>query len=759
MPPFEFIFVRYPTVRPLFIGGVRQGTTEAPVRVPRGVYSIDLGVPLDYAPPQWNGAVVGTTREHPKVIEFTPIHAIAETTIVAPVAEKAGVRRATKRPGKPRARKAAAAGRGAAPLRPTFDAIPDPPDFRDLLFVPTLVEVPTQVGLDEYRRVGVPVLDQKNEGACTGFGLATIVHYLLRQRRVVPERTPVSPRMLYEMARRYDEWPGEAYSGSSARGAMKGWHKHGICAETEWPYVPGDAGGTLTGARSADALRRPLGAYFRVNHRDLVALHSAIAEVGVLYATALTHDGWLSVGRSGIIRQSDAALGGHAFAIVGYDARGFWIQNSWGRRWGHSGFGLITYDDWMTNGTDVWVARLGAPVILRSAVTTAAGLAPTAEGTRSYVYSDLRPHIISIGNDGRLRTSGTYGTSADDVREIFEAEIPRLTKGWKSRRLLVYAHGGLVSEENAVQRVADYRPAMIAREIYPVSFVWKTDYWATLANILNDALRRRRPEGLLDRTKDFLLDRLDDALEPLARTLTGKASWDEMKENARLASESSMGGARVATQYIRALAKAGWEIHVVAHSAGAIFMGHLLKMLTTGSDVESIAVPTCTLWAPACTMEFFRATFVTAMDANRLGRLGLFTLTDAAEQDDTCAHIYNKSLLYLVSNAFEDRARIPLVRPGVPIAGLEKSVESGLAEFVARPEVLWVRAPNPRDVDQGGASRAQHHADFDDDKITLESTLRFIAGDGAPAAETPIVMHAFSETRRVQRRILSEVRA
>jgi hypothetical protein len=37
----------------------------------------------------------------------------------------------------------------------------------------------------------------------------------------------------------------------------------------------------------------------------------------------------------------------------------------------------------------------------------------------------------------------------------------------------------------------------------------------------------------LDTTKDFVLDRLDDALEPLARSLGGKALWDEMKENAR----------------------------------------------------------------------------------------------------------------------------------------------------------------------------------------------------------------------------------
>lgn len=31
-----------------------------------------------------------------------------------------------------------------------------------------------------------------------------------------------------------------------------------------------------------------------------------------------------------------------------------------------------------------------------------------------------------------------------------------------------------------------------------------------------------------------MLDRLDDALEPIARKLTGKAGWDEMKKNAVL---------------------------------------------------------------------------------------------------------------------------------------------------------------------------------------------------------------------------------
>src|SRR3546814_5102997 len=106
-------------------------------------------------------------------------------------------------------------------------------------------------------------------------------------------------------------------------------------------------------------------------------------------------------------------------------------------------------------------------------------------------------------------------------------------EGWKKKRVLLYAHGGLVPEESAIQRVADYREAMLAQQIYPLCFVWKTDFWTTLGNILKDAARPRS-EGLIEKAKDLLLDRLDDTLEPLARVIGGKAVWDEMKENALL---------------------------------------------------------------------------------------------------------------------------------------------------------------------------------------------------------------------------------
>ena len=620
----------------------------------------------------------------------------------------------------------------AAPVR-VLDARPDTLDFRDLMYTPTLVEVPTHVPLGDYMEHGVPVLDQGSEGACTGFGLATVANYLLLRRRVVPDNVRVSPRMFYELARRYDEWPGENYSGSSARGAMKGWHKHGVCSETLFPYKPAkknDAQG-LTDARTSDALRRPLGAYFRVNHKDIVAMHSALAEVGVLYVTCTVHAGWNGVGADGAITQSAAITGGHAFAIVAFDDQGFWLQNSWGASWGRQGFARISYDDWLENGTDAWVARLGAPVTLRKLESIASVHASTSAQSNAYSFADLRPHIVSVGNNGALKAGGDYGSTPAELAQIFEQDIPRVTQGWDKPRILLYAHGGLVSEQAATQRLAEYRPPLLGGNVYPLAFIWRTDYWTTITNILKDTVSRRRPEGVLDATKDFMLDRLDDALEPLARVLTGKSAWDEMKQNA-LAASAPGGAAVMVADQLKALSKKlpGLEIHMVGHSAGSILLAPVVKLLAD----RGLKVETCTMWAPACTVELFRANYLPAMQKGTLGKMAVFALSDKTERDDNCARIYNKSLLYLVSAAFEAQQRIPLFREGEPILGMERWIDAGLRNTFQQLGAELVLSPNNAPADSQGASGAMHHGDFDDDEKTVMSTFRrIVAGATAPS--------------------------
>ena len=627
----------------------------------------------------------------------------------------------------------------------TFDARPDSMDFRDKMYEASLVEVPPRIELEEYKQFNIPILNQGEEGACTGMGLATVANYLLRKREIDPDSKSVSPRMYYEMAKRYDEWSGEDYSGSSARGAMKGWHKHGVCSEEHWPYKVSQADKSLTAKRIEDATSRPLGAYFRVNHKNLVSIHAAIAEVGILYATATVHEGWQKIKNNGVIPLKPKLLGGHAFAMVGYDERGFWIQNSWGQNWGKDGFALISYSDWLSHGTDVWVARLGVPLNVRNKSDpvnhTAFGEEPD-----TYNFQDLRPHIISIGNDGQLRTGGTYGTSADDVEEILTKDFTAITKNWKKKRLMLYAHGGLTSEDLAIQRVADYRNVLLTAEVYPLSFIWKSDYWTTLKNILSDALSRRRPEGFLDSAKDFMLDRLDDMLEPIARNLTGKAQWDEMKENALMATTSSTGGARIALKILAKLMEqdSKIEVHIVGHSAGSIFHAPLTQLWTApkrkiktgpmkGKTGLGQKVKTCTMWAPACTMDLFRETYMPSIEEKTIEKFSLFTLTDKAEQDDHLANIYHKSLLYMVSNAFEENAKIPIFRDGKGLLGMEKFIkDEDFADvgklFKSRNNADWIKSPNTEPDGSTSHSTSTSHGGFDDDEPTLKATLKRILG-------------------------------
>lgn len=624
------------------------------------------------------------------------------------------------------------------------------------MFVPTLIEVPIERPLSEYLKTKVPVLDQGSDGACTGFGLATVVHYLLRRRAVYPDKNQVSPRMLYNMARRYDEWPGEHYSGSSARGAMKGWHKHGVCSRLHWVYDRKHDGqdGKLFSQRYVDALRRPLGSYFRVNHKDIVAMHAAISEAGILFATAQVHDGWNDVHAKGRIPWNDSRTieGGHAFAIVGYDENGFWIQNSWGTGWGRKGFGQICYDDWLANGSDVWVARLGAPIVLRATQSVSRGIGVAAQGTRSYMFPDLQPHIISLGNDGRLRPGGTYGTSRDDVADIFRhiATVCSQPKGPK--RLLLYAHGGLTAEDSAIQKVADLRSPLLDAGTYPLAFIWKTDFWTTLKYLLQDAIGRRRPEGFLDGTKDFMLDRLDDMLEPLARVLGGKRIWEEMKENATLASATPEGGLLAVREEIVGLLKSQKiEIHLVGHSAGSILLGGLVSAMAQ----QKIPITSCTLWAPACTNEFYRKHYLPAIKSNAVKRFAVFALKDKQEQDDHCANIYHKSLLYLVSRAFE---KLPV--PGMPNAGRFNGepllgMQIGLERLAAGERTFdIVFSPNEEPDGSRNASQATAHGSFDDDATTLKATLARVLDQAAASAEFGVGRLRSESTNRARRQLL-----
>ena len=183
----------------------------------------------------------------------------------------------TKRAGSAK-RGAVKAGKTAAPgktkaadRRPAWRRVakPDALDPRDRAYAPNVAACPS---LTLFPKVALPVKNQGTTNACTGFGLSLVVEHLLRAAGR-EDAASISPFMLYSMARRYDEFPGSVEDdGSSLRGALKGWFKHGACAFEPVPQ-PRDAAGAeddrarLVVRRGAPSARRVLPHRPEAHHR------------------------------------------------------------------------------------------------------------------------------------------------------------------------------------------------------------------------------------------------------------------------------------------------------------------------------------------------------------------------------------------------------------------------------------------------------------------------------------------------------------
>ncbi|MCC7367020.1 MAG: C1 family peptidase [Chloroflexi bacterium] len=627
-----------------------------------------------------------------------------------------------------------------------LDAMPDRVDARDYLYRPRLSSLPAEL---VNSALGQEILDQGTDGACTGFALAAVINFLLAQQGRAGEQ--VSPRMLYEMARRYDEWPGDSYEGSSARGAMKGWVRHGVCSRTAWSD---DKVGPehLSSDVAQQAMATPGGAFYRVSHRDVRDVHCALAEVGVLYLTLMVHEGWAEPGpierevtchdgsgnsvkrRLPVIRRVGRADAGHAVAIVGYTREGFVIQNSWGTDWGAEGFALLPYEDYMLHATDVWVVQLGVPVdvdLWQSAdgAATSAGL---QRATPAIPLAKIRPYVVDVGNNGELSDRGNYWTTEDDVKRLFSEYIPAATAGWAKKRILLYLHGGLNSESDVARRIVSFGDVLRDNQIYPIHIMWETNWDDTIRGILEDCITDvdERAGNWFARFREGLVDARDWTIEQTA-SWPGTRLWSEMKENARISSThpDGRGGMQILHRYAsEAIASVpdaerdDWELHVVGHSAGSIYAAHAV------ANLSQLGVPfkTMQFMAPAIRSDLFKHLLLRRIRNGECPLPTLYLLSEKGELDDDLGP-YGKSLLYLVSNAFEDGRETPLLGMRRYVDG--ERADADLTELFGgtvdgRAALVIAGASE----EAGNCSKSRTHGGFDSEPETLNSVLVRILG-------------------------------
>lgn len=677
-----------------------------------------------------------------------------------------------------------------------LDARPDRLDLRDRPYVPPVRSLPPQFPetqtLSTYLSTYVKsklILNQGKEGACTGYGLAAVVNYMLWTRALagksIKNFRSVSPHMLYDLAQFYDEWPGEDYQGSSCRGAMKGWHKHGVCEALLWqqsvrrkPNAPKKKYYVPANNWSFDAAKRPVGVYYRVNRESVVDMQAAILNMGAIYVSADVHSGWnLAKNRKPkrvellghanlpiILFSEDTHItGAHSFALVGYNQIGFVVQNSWGTDWGASGFAIVTYADWVANGTDAWVCSLGVPQATQPTGAAVITSAPTRQLSTSLLSGDSTPgdkgstagippwptqrayqHTVVAGNNGMVRMSmPNIGTAEGLVELIMKRNLGEwLTGAGKpARKVVIYAHGGLNNEEASIARIRVMAPYFLANGVYPLFYTWRTGAWETIMAKLQDVLgvapEGKIATGMVGDAKDYLLESGAHA----ARWI-----WDEMKGNADAAqAEGRALDLMVANMAWLQGKYPDTEFHLVGHSAGSFVHGYLLDMMAKAK----IKAASLTLFAPACSLEFANRHFV-ARKPVPAGKVWLHILADEREKEDT-AGPYGKSLLYLVCRAFEDVRK-------TPIAGLQHCIDinathpdddlwqedywpqvsdwrnwvNGLpAQADGRPACEVVTADR---VSTGKKSIPASHGSFDNNKEVIERTINRILGKAPNAA-------------------------
>lgn len=617
----------------------------------------------------------------------------------------------------------------------SLDARPDRLDFRDREYRPPLKNLPaTYPSIGNVERLFINyaltcnlILDQGDEGACTGFGLAAVINYLNWKDHYLETNDPglsldetssdycvlpVSERMLYHNARLYDEWEGEDYEGSSCRGALKGWHRHGVCDSNLWPYRDSKGNVKFIEPRpgwSENAIETPLGSYYRINKDSVVDMQSAIYEVGAIYCSAGVHDGWNDPQATATKDHTDPfnylppvsgddleENGGHAFAIVGYTRAGFIVQNSWNTGWGFHGFAIMSYQDWVNNGWDAWVVVRGAPTNQGKSPVTVVHQPLLAEHAQSddpvgqaidrmrgkYPYTDDRvkpwseekgyQHTLVIGNNGRaIQKLIEFESPENTIKELGSTLPQKWMDDTAGKDIVIYAHGGLNSEKNAVHRAQVLGPYFMANGIYPIFICWKTSLGETLDNILSDyftgLLDDSRAAGVLDDLRSNFREKFDRTFEVAAKNAGGKSIWSEMKENARLASEHQLPGtsgnaARTKGAMLNLAHELGKlngvNIHLMGHSAGATLLGHWLHAIRN----RQLSFKSLSLFAPACSTRFANEYYRPVIEKGRLKKSSIHidVLSNERELADTVGP-YGKSLLFLISRALEDMHKEPLL--------------------------------------------------------------------------------------------------
>lgn len=237
--------------------------------------------------------------------------------------------------------------------------LPDVPDHRDLPFPLLASRTPKTADL----RPQCPgVYAQGNLGSCTANATGFLHEFAQRHQSKAGAFTPSRLMLYYET--RALMGTVDQDSGGYIRDALKVLAKIGAAPERLWTYQPAKFRMKAPAAVYTEAEKNQALKYRRVAQSES-ALRSAIAGGFPVACGISLYSSFDAVRRTGaatIPQKTERLKGGHAIALVGYDANKgvFILRNSWGPGWGLRGYCTIPFDYILNSdlAADFWTLSL-----------------------------------------------------------------------------------------------------------------------------------------------------------------------------------------------------------------------------------------------------------------------------------------------------------------------------------------------------------------------------------------------------------------
>jgi C1A family cysteine protease len=242
--------------------------------------------------------------------------------------------------------------------------IPDIPDARDHLYAapPKVLErLPRRVSL---RSKCPTVYDQGELGSCTANAIGAAIEFDQMKQKL--RRTFTPSRLFIYYNERVIEGTVDIDSGAMIRDGIKSVGKQGACPERNWPYKIEK----FQDKPSRDCYRiakEHRAILYQRLQQTLTQLKGCLASGYPFVFGFAVYESFEApaVARSGHAPMPGAkekALGGHAVLGVGYDDSKQWFicRNSWGTRWGMSGYFTLPFAYLTDRGlsSDFWTIRL-----------------------------------------------------------------------------------------------------------------------------------------------------------------------------------------------------------------------------------------------------------------------------------------------------------------------------------------------------------------------------------------------------------------